>query len=247
MKTFAKISLLCLLVFATAFAANLTQTTLASNVTSTGTMINVASTTNISAPLNGQMQKLYIIDVGGHKGELVEVTGAPTGTQVPIARIDEYNSNHLSGAIVLIAPVDPTQGGFQSYAPWGPVPSVVQTLPWVDITTGNEYLPSNKNVWVAGFDNPDGINVDATANVASAAGYITPSGPLFHMTGALAVTGITIPVGFAGGCFTVIADGAYTWTAANNIAVVSSGAQVVGSSVTFCYDANNAKFYPSHQ
>jgi hypothetical protein len=250
MKTISKvlsIVLLALLVTVAASATNLTQTTLSSALTSTASFITVASATGISGPSGGFMQKLYIVDPGGHKGELVTVVGAPVGTTIPIARVDQFISAHKSGSIVLIAPMDPTMGGFYSYAPYGPVPSSVQTSPWVDVVTGNQFLASNSGVWVAGWNAPDSIGQDATTAVASAASQVTPSGPLFHMTGALGVTGFNIPVGFAGGCFTVIADGAWTWTAANNIAVASSAGQAVGSAVTFCYDTANSKFYPSHQ
>ena len=98
-------------------------------------------------------------------------------------------------------------------------------------------------MWVAGFNNPE-PNKGPTAAVASAAGAILPSGPLFHVTGALAVTGFTIPVGFAGGSFVVIPDGAFTWTTAGNIAV--AGTAVVNRALTFTWDSSVSKFNPSY-
>jgi hypothetical protein len=80
--------------------------------------------------------------------------------------------------------------------------------------------------------------------VASAAGLVTPSGPLFHITGTAAITGFNIPVGFTGGSFTVIPDGAFTTTTANNIAIASTA--VVSKPLTFTFDAGTAKFYPSY-
>lgn len=243
-KSFA----LAVLLAAAAFATNLTQTTLSTALTSTGTTLNVASATGIVGPTNNFMQKLYIIDPGSHRGELVAVTAAPSGTLVPIARLDQFVSAHASGAIVLIAPVDPTQGGFCEHDPVGYVSSgVVLTLPCVNVVTGDQFLLSKNNVWVGGWNNADNSNQDVTAAVASAAGLITPSGPIFHVTGTAAVTGFNIPVGFAGGCFTIISDAGWTWTTANNIALASSGAQTANSTVQFCYDANSSKFYPNHQ
>ncbi len=250
MKFLSKFSILALaLVLAVAaFGANLTQTTLSSALTSTGTTLNVASATGIVGPTNNFMQKLYIIDPGSHRGELVTVTAAPNGTLVPIARLDQFVSAHASGSIVLIAPVDPTQGGFCEHDPVGYVSSgVVITSPCVNVVTGDQFLLSKNNVWVSGWNNPDNANVDSTADVASAAGAITPSGPFFHITGALAVTGFNIPVGFAGGCFTAVTDGAMTWTAAGNIALASAAGQVPLQTVQFCWDNKTSKWYPNHQ
>lgn len=244
-KCFAFLFSLAIVPFS--FGANLTQTTLSTALTSTGMALNVASATGIVGPTNNFMQKLYIIDPGSHRGELVTVTAAPNGTLVPVARLDQFVSAHASGAIVLIAPVDPTQGGFCEQDPVGYRASTPLTLPCVNVVTGDQFILSKASVWVSGWNNPDNANIDTTANVASAAGAITPSGPFFHITGALAVTGFTIPVGFAGGCFTAITDGAMTWTAAGNIAIASAGAQVAGQSVQFCWDATAAKWYPSHQ
>jgi hypothetical protein len=50
-----------------------------------------------------------------------------------------------------------------------------------------------------------------------------------------------LPVGFAGGSFTVIPDGAFTWTTANNIA--TAGTAVASHMITFTYDFNTSKWY----
>jgi len=77
------------------------------------------------------------------------------------------------------------------------------------------------------------------------AGVTLPSGPLFHVTGTNAITGWTIPVGFAGGSFTVIPDAVFTWTAVGNIAL--AGTAVVSKALTFTYDGNAAKvWFPSY-
>jgi hypothetical protein len=53
-----------------------------------------------------------------------------------------------------------------------------------------------------------------------------------------------MPVGFAGGSFTIIPDGAFTWTTAGNIAI--AGTAVVGVPITFTYDSYLGKFYPAY-
>jgi hypothetical protein len=97
---------------------------------------------------------------------------------------------------------------------------------------------------VPGFGNGT-VPSSPTAAVASAAGLITPSGSLFHITGALAITGFNIPVGFdptEGATVCAIPDGAFTTTAATNIAVASTA--VVSKVLCWAYDPGTQKFYP---
>lgn len=82
------------------------------------------------------------------------------------------------------------------------------------------------------------------AAIASVAGVITPTARKQHVTGALAITGITA-TGFADGdTWTVIPDGAFTWTNATNIAV--AGTAVVNRQLDFVWDATAVKWYPSY-
>jgi hypothetical protein len=76
------------------------------------------------------------------------------------------------------------------------------------------------------------------------AGATLPSGPLFHVTGTNAITDWTIPIGFTGGTFCIIPDGAYTTTATNKIALASTG--VVSKVQCWTYEAKLAKFFPSY-
>lgn len=167
---------------------------------------------------------------------------------------------HASGAMVLFGPQrffyvnDPggtasAGGGGLGGASCTAVNVVVS--PWVNIRTGAQWLCSSQtSTWVPGWNNalvPERAVV--SGSVASAAGVILPSGPLFHVTGALAITGFTIPVGcdatIVGGCmFTIIPDGAFTWTAAGNIAL--AGTAVVNKALTFIWDAKNSKWIPSY-
>lgn len=226
----------------------LTQTTLSAAVSLSATVITVTSATGISAPTNGFQQKLYIIDQNHTRGELVTVT-AVSGTQVSVARLDKYKNTHLSGALVLIAPIDPTLGGFYEYDPNG-APGTAAAVnpntyqPWVNVDSGLQWLFSTiTGSWVPGFANltqPAG----PTTAVASAAGATLITGPLSHVTGTNAITGWTIPVGFTGGSFTVIPDGAFTWTTAGNIGL--AGTAVVSRALTFTWDSVAGKFYPSY-
>src|SRR6185312_12950496 len=83
----------------------ITQTTLVGSVTQSATMLNLASVTNIVAPSNQGMQKLYVINPGTMKGELMTVSGVVNGTQVPVTRLDQEKQSFYTGAIVLIAPL----------------------------------------------------------------------------------------------------------------------------------------------
>lgn len=222
----------------------LTQTTLSAALSASATVLNVASATGISAPTTGQAQSLYIIDPDTVVGELVTVV-AVSGTAITVSRLDQKKAAHASGAIVLIGPTSSTLApGFFEYNPVGVVTAAqVPTTPWVNAVTGEQWLRGLSGLWVPGFNNPSNMKGVTTA-VASAAGAITPSGPLFHVTGTAAVTGFTIPVGFSGGSFSIIPDGAFTWTTAGNIGL--AGTAVVGRVLTFTWDSNAAKFYPSY-
>lgn len=229
-------------------ATALGQTTTASYTSATSSVIKVASATGITAPTNNVSQKLYIINPGKAQGELMTVVSV-SGNFVTVSRLDEYKGSILSGAIVLIGPSDVTQaggpGGFQECDPYGaPTADPSILTPWVNVVTGAQWIYSSvMSSWVPGWNNTQ-TPPAPTAAVASAAGLVTPSGPLFHITGALAITGFNIPVGFTGGSFDVIPDGTFTWTTANNIAL--AGTAVVSKILRFVYDANTAKFYPNY-
>lgn len=229
--------------------ANLTQTTTSGAVTRTQMIIPVTSATGISAPVNNIRQQIYIYNPESIRGELMDVIGV-SGTQISVSRNSLFRQHINSGSIVIIG-VSPTaqSQGFASFFETDPVGGIttaaaVLSVPYINATNGNQWLRSVDGIWVPGFCN-DAPNRGTTTAVASAAGLITPSGPLFHVTGALAVTGFTIPVGFSGGSFTIIPDGAFTWTNANNIAI--AGTAVVSRALTFTYDSSAAKpFYPSY-
>lgn len=86
-------------------------------------------------------------------------------------------------------------------------------------------------------------NVTSGANVASA-GTITPTGPIFHVTGVSAIATINLPTGLLSGCIDLIPDGAFTTTNAGNVAIASTA--VVGKALRMCYDTGASKWYPSY-
>ena len=145
-------------------------------------------------------------------------------------------------------------GGFDGVGGESCTQANVVASPRVNIRTGAQWLCSSiTTTWVPGFNNPlIPMNAQPTTAVASAAGTVTPSGPLFHITGTNAITGFVIPIGCAantlatlGGCsFTVIPDAIFTWTAAGNIAL--AGTAVVNKALTFVWDATNKKWVPSY-
>jgi hypothetical protein len=232
---------------------NITQTTLSGSITQTATTINLASVTNIVAPSNQGMQKLYVINLGTMKGELMTVSGVVNGTQVPVTRLDQEKQSFYTGAIVLIAPLSTVApiGGFYADNPYGAniagnkgqsANSVI--TPWVNVNTGEQWLLDVNNIWVPGFNNPALVS-GPTATIASVAGTITPNGRLFHVSGTSAITGFVFPTGFTTGSFTIIPDGNFTWTTGDG-SIGLAGTAVTGRALTFTYDTNAAKWFPSY-
>jgi hypothetical protein len=255
-------------------SASLTQTTLASaqyGGTQAGqslnyqTTISLASATGVQAANNGQ--PITWIYVGGEaEGVLSLVTGQTTIYNVLRGQLGTKIGSHPSGDMVLLYVSTPQfggysgSGGFQATDPpvnglcnsaTSPIfgPPLVQQ--WLNVLTGAQWLCSTiTNTWVPSWNNPlAGQSPESTTTVASAAGTITPSGPLFEVSGALAVTGFAIPVGFnatayGGGSFCINPTGAFTTTTAGNIAKASTA--VVGQLLCYKWDATDSKFVPSY-
>lgn len=216
----------------------LTQTTLSAAITSSQNTFKLASVTGITA----NQTELYI-DL-----EAMPVY-AVSGNYVTVGPRGSYGTKamaHVSGAGVLYGP----PAAFIDYDPTGACTAgtgLFLYAPIVDVLTGGQWLCSSVlSKVVPGFGNFTIPNQVSTA-VASAAGLITPSGPLFHITGTAAITGFNIPVGFdpkAGGGFCVVPDGIFTTTNATNIGLASTA--VVSKLLCWTYDANSTKFYPSY-
>lgn len=258
--------------FAQQGQATLTQTTLAAAVTGpafySGTSptiqstVFLAATTGIAAPLlPGTPVSIIYVD-----REAMAVWSVNTNINaVVVSRgyLGTQASPHVNGQMVLISNLYQTtaatganplpSGFFQVDPPEGGTCSAAQpTIPWVNVLTGAQWLCSTiANTWVPGWNNPlvPG-SAGQTTSVASAAGAITPSGPLFQITGSAAVTGFTIPIGFNGtaagyGCFTVVGatGNTATWTAAGNIAIAGTFTPL--KAFTFCWNPSTQKFYPN--
>ena len=231
-------------------SVSLKSTTLSAAVSADATSITVASATYISSPTNNMKQGLYVIPLNGGRGEFMEVESF-SGTQVQVARLCEFRMKFVSGSIVMIGYVDPTIISFHSFDPVGvPTTSGVnnQVTPYINAVNGNQWLVGKTGSWVPGWNNADPKGV--TADVVSANAFLTPSGPLFHITGTTGpITGFNLPLGFAGGSFTAIFDAASSWStgsAAGNIIPASSSLPttvVAGEAVTFTYDPSTTLWY----
>lgn len=83
------------------------------------------------------------------------------------------------------------------------------------------------------------------ADIASAA-TIAPTHSIHQVTGAVAIVTITPPWATFAGSITLIAaaGSAWTWTAAGNIAIVSSAAVTPGRAQRFTYVPATGKWYP---
>jgi hypothetical protein len=239
-KQFNRITLLALLAFAAlpAFSQTaLTATTLSAAITSSQRTFAVASATGITANATTLLISNEALRVVGVSGTTITV--APRGAGGTRAM------PHVSGAMVLAGP----PVAFVAFEPSGACTAgtgIFLYSPVVNLNTSREWLCGLVGKVVPGWQNST-YPPQVTAAVASAAGLVTPTGPLFHITGTAAITGFNIPVGFdpkSGGTVCAIPDGAFTTTNANNIAIASTG--VVSKTLCWTYDANTAKFYPSY-
>lgn len=235
----------------------MTQTTISAAVNGNGlfsgasvtldTSVTLASVTGVTAANNGAVATYLYID-----REAMAVIGVNSTTKVVTVlrgQLGTFAAGHVSGTMVLVG----VPGYFLSGDPQGACTAASTALtPYINVNTGMQWLCSSVTTsWVPGFGNPGSSQQPpaVTAAVASAAGQVTPSGPLFHITGTLAITGFLVPVGFngtalGGGQFCVIPDGAFTWTTANNIAL--AGTAVVNKQLCFLWDGTNSKWVPSY-
>lgn len=248
----------------------LVQTTLASTVNGPAfyngnsstfdQTVTLASVTGISAPsLPGT--PVSVIFVGGEAMGVFAVNTTAKTVNVFRGYLGTKPSPHVSGDMVLVAPAYNTANGgnpvpsglFQQDPPINGActASGTPTTPWVNVLNANQWLCSSiTGTWVPGFYNAGPEIVSQTATVPAATGTITPSGPLFVVSGAGAISGFVVPVGCnataVGQCqFTIIAaaGSTWTWTAAGNI--MTAGTGTAGHMFTFIWSASLSKFVPS--
>lgn len=82
---------------------------------------------------------------------------------------------------------------------------------------------------------------------ASVAGILTVTYPITVVSGALAVTGITVPYPGFQGRITLLPTGAFTWTAvAASTGIALAGTAVIGKMLDFVYNPVTARWYPSY-
>lgn len=223
----------------------LVQTSTSTAITATQDTFCLASTTGIVGRSNNAASTMLYIQDPGAKGEAADVISV-NGSCVKVARGTRgtRGNAHISGAMVLYGP--PTWF-YNVEAQGACVTAQTFVTPYVNILTGNQWLCSTITLsWVPGFVNTTRPgNEQPTAAVASAAGLITISGPLSHVTGTAAITGFNIPIGYNGGSFCILPDGAFTTTTANNIALASTA--VASKALCYRYDRNASKpFFPSY-
>jgi hypothetical protein len=163
-------------------------------------------------------------------GTLTNCTGLPVGTGV--SGLGTGVATFLttpSSANLLAALTDETGTGANVFAN---TPTLV--TPVIGAATGT-------SLSLSGFS-----AVSAAAPTIASATTIAPTTPIVFISGTTAVVNITAaaPISTGGGTITLIPTGAFTWTAAGNIAVL--GTAVVNRALTMTYDATTTKWYPSY-
>jgi hypothetical protein len=215
-------------------------TTLSGAIDSQTRTFSVASTSGIPAGYG------LVLD-----NEVLIVASVPSSKQLAVAPRGSYGTiavPHKTGTMVLAAPAN----AFIKYVPAGTCSAgsglFYNTTILITTDSGNAgaqwVCSSVTGKIVPGFGNGT-VPSAPTAAVASAAGAITPSGLIFHVTGTAAITGFSIPVGFdptEGATVCAIPDGLWTTTAVGNIAVASTA--VVSKVLCWAYDPGTGKFYP---
>lgn len=223
----------------------LNTTTLSAAITTvTQGTVAVASATGITAPGNGSTLVYLLVD-----RELLYVQSI-SGTTVGFTRGASATraTTHLNAAAVTVVPAQ----AINSYIPSGQctrtnlayVPWIVGGAPGVGTEVGTAYDClglTTAGAWVR-TDAIDRQVVGTT--MASTAGVLGAfTGTIFVVSGTNAITGFTNPAGIQPG-FTVsiIPSGAFTWTAAGNIAL--AGTAVVNKILQFMW--SGTKWVPSY-
>lgn len=247
---------------------NFTMTTLGAAIgggsvnvgTPAPTIVQVVSATNIVGlapnlqPTASQPQQTSIyVD-----RELMSVV-AVNGTVLTVVRGQggTVAVPHAKGAMVLagypfwFSVNDPGgSGGFSGISNEACTGSNTIVGPRLNTRTGAQWICSTITAtYVPGFNNSL-VPMAAAVTTAVASGTtITPSGPLFHLTGTTPVTTITTPVGCnataVGGCsFTVIADTGTSsmFGTGGNLEIGAAITTLTGNQYVFVWDATSSKW-----
>lgn len=256
MKNFKNCLILAVLTAVSAVAQQntLVQTALSAAITANQSSIQVANATGINAPsfssgLAGS--KLFVVDIGQTKGELMQVTSV-SGTTIGVSRTaGGKGTTHASGAMVLVATLP---NWFFSTDPAGSCTgSATFVTPWLNTVNGKQWVCSSvTGSWVPGWGNRDAPPAP-TVLVASVAGTTAVNSPLQHVNGTNAITAWQPTVGWNGDGFCIIPDAAFTTTTGGTTvastrvtAIAIASTAVANKTLCFTYDATNAKFTASY-
>lgn len=248
-KSLFSIALLALFVSAAFGQSSMASTTLGAAITTTNqTTITLASTSTMlnAGPANQVNTVLYV------DKEQLNVITVTDSTHVVASRHAGPGQGgiampHISGAKVWFA-ITTTSGPASSYFEQQPprygqcTRSTLLVVPRIYVATGQIF--DCLGVTTAG----QWVQTNALGNpvlgstVASPAGVMTPTGTIFVVSGSNAITGITVPAGFAPGMsLYVVPSGTWTWTTATNIAL--AGTAVVNKTIIFTW--NGTAWTPS--
>lgn len=194
---------------------SLNKTTLSAACGVNDTSISLTSTTGVSAPAFPTGPATYI--VVENELMIVSAFSGVSGSAVGVVR---------------------GQGGTKQVAHGNTAP----TLVFLATDFGSLY---NQGLVQAAFNVSFGQIIGApVASATTIAPSVWGPGTAFHVTGTTALATITVPTGVLQTQVTMIFDGACTWGSGGNISVASSNTQT-NTTVTFTYDAQSAKWYPS--
>lgn len=106
-----------------------------------------------------------------------------------------------------------------------------------------------ENPYPPGFEvlrSPGGAQITVVGATLASAATIAPVSLITHVTGVASIATITPPYAEFTGVIFLIADGAWTWTAAGNITVAATTVATVGKAYPFLYDKHLAtpKWHP---
>ena len=222
----------------------LTATTLSVAITSTSaTTLTLTSATGVTVQ-GTQGNFVTVLYVGK---ELIGVKSLVSGTTYNVQRGLQGTRPLTYPALTPVLLGAPTGNFFSADYSAEQVPgasctaSQNPTLPLVYLKSGH-MLDCLGSQWVL-TNSMERPVVGST--VASPAGVMAATGNIFTVSGTNAITGITVPNGFASGMsLYLIPSGAFTTTTATNIGLASTG--VVGKTLIMTWNALAGKWYPSY-
>lgn len=222
----------------------LTTTTLGAALDGSSVAVTVASATGITAPGTGATFVYLLVDrelmsVRAVNGLVVNVMRGQSGTRA---------TTHVTASAVTVVPPNaivgyPLSGQcVRSTLAYVPVIAVGVAVP--SVFNGNAFDclgVTTAGQWVQTNDNGVQVVGSTMASVNGVLGAFT--GTILTVSGTNAITGFTNPAGLQPGfVISLVPSGAFTWTAAGNIAL--AGTAVVNKLLQFMW--NGSKWIPSY-